>query len=1058
MTKKLLAISLALMILVPVAFAKIVAEQPVVQDNRTQILMPGSGQQVPSNLLEVRPSADPDGFDIVRIKTQRNTPTPAAEATREDLLWTLKHVDDNADYYLSSGAAEDTFAVVFTPAAPAIVQEVYHMWYTAGNVNAFGADYGASAAAVSPDGQSGEIARGDLDGSPIGELRTTITPNTIDDYVADWSYQLDIGGTFIVGDSTDLTNVPPFVIGWVKGGADPAPLSDATADRGLVSYTWFGGPWTVNDDGVVQWGRYSNQIDLSMMVKVTYPWGAPIAVNTLEQHNNTYDTDGPFTILADLFDDVQDGVAIGGTDDVVFHWTVNGIETTGAMTADEVGPDGNGWYAYDIVGSFEPGDEIEYWISATDNDGLTSESIALSFMITEPGYPDADLLIVYDGSDEDQLAATLYENVADDLGIVYEYWNVTDQQGIDASVINAGWSNIVVYGWGTSIVPAVAGEWDPGFATFLDNGGSLLLADQDWYFGHGLPAEITFAAGDFAYDYFGIGSGSNDPADDDNVSTADTAFFGIGGTAMDMEFASAPMVVDHTIYGTLNWADPVVPASATTLFAGANDGLSYGVAYEPGTFKTAYFGFMPDAAVDTLADGTMTSDQFDMFFEGALDWMGVSSPAQIYGVTGPTGTVLAGPYTVSATIVDADEDAITANVLFSSDDGATWTEIAMTADGDTYTADIPDVTEAGTYYWGIEATSDGSTNTYPAANEEAMMFERFVPVYPTLVLFNGLAETGYPSDYYFVPSDLEYDVWGKELTPALASNYTSIFEIATDGIYYDHRAVITDWLAEGAKNYMLAGDEWFGALTGWVDGDYAAGTFEYDVLGISHIYNDINASSSAPTAIEAVDGNVISGPLYTAHMAAGDTLMYDPTYEIGVANWLDGFEPVSADDVNMTTFGDAPVAIGLNRTVGDDKVVFFGFDPISINATPYTWYGYSSVAVQVTAVDFFGIEPSNVDGLSLPTEFSLAQNYPNPFNPSTTIAFEVPNSSEVLISVYNMLGQKVIDLVNDAYAPGVYNVQWNGVDAQGKPVGSGLYIYQMNAGTYSATNKMLYLK
>ena len=644
MTKKLLAITLALLILVPVGFAKIKAEKAVSQGNSVQVLMPGTGQQVPSNMLEVRKSDNDDDLEFVRIKTQRNPANEAGNSSREDLLWTLKHVDDNADYYLSSGAAEDTFAVVFTPAAPAIVTEVYQMWFTPGNVNAFGADYSAAAAAISPDGQSGEIARGDFDGTPIGALRTTITPNTVDDYVADWSYQLDIGGTFIVGDSTDLSNVPPFVIAWVKGGEMPQPLSDATADRGLVSYTWMGGPWTVNDSGVVEWGRYSNQIDLSMMVKVTYPWGAPIAVNTLEQHNNSYDTDGPFTILADLFDDVQDGTAIGASDNIVFHWTHNGMESTGSMTADEVGADGNGWYAYDIVGSFEPGDMIEYWISAVDNDGLASESIHLGFSITEPAQPDADLLIVYDGSDDSQIANTLYENVANDLGIVFEYWNVTDEQGIDASVINAGWSNIVVYGWGTSIVPAVAGEWDPGFAAFLDNGGNLLLADQDWYFGHGLPAEITFQAGDFAYDYFGIGSGTNDPADADNNSTADTAFYGFAGTPMDVEFMAAPMVVDHTVYGTLNWGDPVVPASATTIFAGATDGLSYGVAYEPGTFKTAYFGFMPDAAIDTLEDGTLTSDQFDTFFEGALSWMGVSTPALITDATGPAGTVLAGPY------------------------------------------------------------------------------------------------------------------------------------------------------------------------------------------------------------------------------------------------------------------------------------------------------------------------------------------------------------------------------------------------------------------------------
>ncbi|MBT7577454.1 MAG: T9SS type A sorting domain-containing protein [Candidatus Marinimicrobia bacterium] len=1051
MTKKLLAISLALMLLVPMAFAKIEVDKIPTTGNSVQVLMPGSGYQVPSNLIEVKQIDESNGLEVVRLKTQRNAATPAAESTREDLLWTLKHVDDNAEYYLGSGAAEDTFAVVFTPAAPAVVTEVYMQWFTPGNVNAFGADYSAEAFAASPTGEVSVIGTDTVSYSPLGEFRTTITPNSVDAYVADWSYQLDIGGTFVVGDSTDLSSVPPFVIAFVKGGEEIDPLANLT---GGESYTWFGGPW--NDNA---WGDYNPIVDLMMMVKVTYPWGAPIAVNTLVQANNSYNTTGPFTIDADLFDDVQDGTAIDGTDDIVFHWMVNdGVETTGGLTASDILPDGNGWYSYDISGTFTPGDEIEYWITTVDNDGLASESVHLSFEITEPGNPDADLLIVYDGSDDNQQANVLYESLAEDLGIVFEYWNVSDEQGIDASVINAGWSNIVVYGWGTSVVPAVAGEDDPGFAAFLDAGGSLILADQDWYFGHGLPAEITFAAGDFAYDYFGIGSGTNDPADDDNVSIADTAFYGIGGTAMDMEFAAAPMVINHTVYGTTNWGDPVIPAAAAILFAGANDGLSYGVAYDEGTFKTAYFGFMPDAAVDTAADGSLTSDQFDMFFEGALEWMGVSSPAAIYDVDGPSGTVLAGPYDVSATIEDFDGDAITANVLFSADDGATWTEIAMTADGDTYTAQIPDVTEAGSYYWGIEATSDGATSSYPPANEEAMEFERFVPAYDALVVFNGLPPTGYPADYYFAYTDMEYDLWDKALSPGLASAYTTIIEIATDGPVYDNSAVVTAWLTEGEKNYMLAGDEWFGALSNWTDMDFVAGDFEYDVLGITHSYNDINASSSAPTAIEAVDGSLVSGALYTTHMAAADTLMYDPSYEISVSNWLDGFEVIDAATVNMTTFGASPVAIGLHRVVNDDKVVFFGFDPMSINAAPYTWYSFTADAPQAVAVtSFFGI--TSVDDLaSLPTEFSLAQNYPNPFNPNTTISFEVPTSSDVVISVYNMLGQKVVDLVNSSYVPGVYSVQWNGVDASGKPVGSGLYIYQMNAGKYSATSKMLYLK
>ncbi len=1069
MSRKLLTTLLAIAMVVPAAFAKKPAsEKPVLTTNRVQFLRP-DGKQVSRSQVRIKEKNDND-LEVVPVKTRLNAPAAQTESSRDELLWTLKHADDNAEYYLGSGAAGDTFAMVFTPAAPAVVKEVYAQWFTAGNVNAFGADYSDAAAAISPDGECSTIARGSFDGTPIGALRTTITPNTIDGYEADWSYPLDIGGEFIVGDSTDLGNVPPFVIAFVKGGDTPNPLADATDDQGGLTYTWFGGPWT---DGA--WGRYSSVIELSMLVKVTYPWGAPIAAN-LTQLNNTYNTTGPFTEVVDLFDDVgANGMAIDENDTIVFHWTVNGgDETVGSLTADAVGADGNGTYTYAISGSFAPGDVIEYWVSSVDNDGLPAETASMSFEIKEPANPDADLLIIADGANSAQQAADLYRTVADEAGLTYEYWNTSDNFGIDASVISYGWSNIIAYGWGNKTVPVLASEADPGYGDFMANGGHMILVDQDWFFGHGLAANPAFTAGDFAYDYFGLGSGVNDPVDANGDANGDTTMIGFGVTPMDTPFSATPMTLNHTIYGTSNWADQVTAASGTQIFAG-NDGLSYGVVYDDGTSMGAYFGFMADAAVDTTADGVMTYDAFSDFLNGAFDWLGVSSPPQISAVTGPSGTVLAGPYDVSAVITDYDGDAITASLMWSADE-TTWNEVAMTADGDNYSAQIPDVSDPGFYYWFIAATAAGEVTTSPGSDADPNEFERFVPTAPTLVNFNGGVAAGYPGAYYFgigdftsyTTADFPHDYWEKGLSAELASAYTTIYEITTFGPDWDNRAVVSAWLDEGAKNYFLAGDEWFGALSGWTNLDFAAGDFEYDVLGVSHSYNDINypdPGSAGASPIEAVSGNVLTGDLYDAHTAVGDTLLYWPDYEIGADNWLDGFAPVNEADVNMRTFidtnlsiGDTTFSVGLNRVVGDDKIVFLGFDPLSVDATPYTWWGFAAESPQTMSLDWFGITGVNDEGTKLPAEFSLAQNYPNPFNPTTTISFDVPKLANVELTVYNLLGQKVVDLVNSSYQPGTYNVVWNGTNAFGKPVSSGLYLYRLSADGFSAQHKMLYLK
>lgn len=91
--------------------------------------------------------------------------------------------------------------------------------------------------------------------------------------------------------------------------------------------------------------------------------------------------------------------------------------------------------------------------------------------------------------------------------------------------------------------------------------------------------------------------------------------------------------------------------------------------------------------------------------------------------------------------------------------------------------------------------------------------------------------------------------------------------------------------------------------------------------------------------------------------------------------------------------------------------------------------------------------------------FSLGQNYPNPFNPSTTIGYQLPTSSRVDLSIYNVHGQKVRTLVDQTQSAGTYEVAWDGHDAHDVPVGSGIYFYRLQADSgFSETRRMLFLK
>ncbi len=94
----------------------------------------------------------------------------------------------------------------------------------------------------------------------------------------------------------------------------------------------------------------------------------------------------------------------------------------------------------------------------------------------------------------------------------------------------------------------------------------------------------------------------------------------------------------------------------------------------------------------------------------------------------------------------------------------------------------------------------------------------------------------------------------------------------------------------------------------------------------------------------------------------------------------------------------------------------------------------------------------------IPVEFSLAQNYPNPFNPSTTIAYSLKERIEVRLRIYNLLGQEVRTLVNQIQEAGKQQVVWNGLNNDGVPVASGIYLYQLTAGEFVQIRKMVLMK
>jgi hypothetical protein len=94
----------------------------------------------------------------------------------------------------------------------------------------------------------------------------------------------------------------------------------------------------------------------------------------------------------------------------------------------------------------------------------------------------------------------------------------------------------------------------------------------------------------------------------------------------------------------------------------------------------------------------------------------------------------------------------------------------------------------------------------------------------------------------------------------------------------------------------------------------------------------------------------------------------------------------------------------------------------------------------------------------IPISYTLHQNYPNPFNPITSLRYDLPVQAQVTLTVYDLLGREVTQLVNTNQDAGFRSVKWNATDSFGKPVSAGVYLYQIRAGEFVQTKKMVLLK
>ena len=287
--------------------------------------------------------------------------------------------------------------------------------------------------------------------------------------------------------------------------------------------------------------------------------------------------------------------------------------------------------------------------------------------------------------------------------------------------------------------------------------------------------------------------------------------------------------------------------------------------------------------------------------------------------------------------------------------------------------------------------------------------------------------------------------------------------------------------------FLLPAGNFDGSLSSWKDYRNASfpfsGTKEFRIKYQVGSGTVINLAWNFPPKVTGVLNDIITGSLINVSMnGSGNYQVTNPgafsqlkmtiTYDAVTPVELTAFSAyINAAGVNLkwTTASETnnlgfdiqrQKTSGNNVKSGWEKIGFVNGSGNSVGLINYSFIDDNAAAgrysYRLKQIDLDGgykySEAINVS-INIPSRFSLIQNYPNPFNPSTTISFSIPEQTKVQLNIYNVLGQKISQLVNEVLDAGIYNVKWNAGDRS-----SGIYFYELKTGSFSSIKKMILTK
>ena len=284
---------------------------------------------------------------------------------------------------------------------------------------------------------------------------------------------------------------------------------------------------------------------------------------------------------------------------------------------------------------------------------------------------------------------------------------------------------------------------------------------------------------------------------------------------------------------------------------------------------------------------------------------------------------------------------------------------------------------------------------------------------------------------------------------ALAVSGTNLFAGTSEGVFLStNNGTFWTEVNSGLTNTNVSSLAISG--TNLFAGTYGGGVFLSTNNGtswttVNNGLTNTNVQSLAVSGTNLFVGTFGSGVFLstnngTSRTAAGLTSAYVRSLAVSGTNLFVGTSYngvfLSTNNGNSWTNVNAPPKWVLSLAVNETHL-FAGFYKNSVWRRP--------LSEMITSIQ----DLSN----QIPTKFKLEQNYPNPFNPSTKIQYSVPQSSNVIIKVVDILGNEIETLVNEEKPIGTYELTWNAANLP-----SGVYFYQLKAGSFVETKKMILVK